>query len=237
MKGKQYNPYDLKGINSVLSPERLLYGAGYGHFLKPTFFLAEISREFMTGENEIFIVKREFARDLSSAPAMLQQNTIIARHETMKMFLWQKFEEMQSKRDCDALSHAFSEYGIQKQGIETRTPETMESRLNEIADEELKNCIYHEIGEALQSKVLGKWWKDLIFSLPYSRAELFIRSLKDSTTLFTRGKQALLVSIVHCSEGIERSCSGKSFRPIMNSTAPETGGLSRGRGEKGTGML
>jgi hypothetical protein len=192
---RKYHAFDVKEINSILSPENLLYGAGYGHLLKPIFFLAEISRKFKTGENDIFVVKREIARDLSSAPAMLQGNTIIARHETMKMLLWEKFEEMKAKRYHDALSHAFSEYGIQKQEIKTLLPETLESRITEIAEEELKSCIHHELGEAIQSKVLGKWWKDLIFSLPYSRAEVFIRSLKDLLSDTCRG--GMLDYIIH----------------------------------------
>ncbi|MEF9426956.1 MAG: hypothetical protein L0956_07215 [Candidatus Mariimomonas ferrooxydans] len=108
---------------------------------------------------------------------MLQGNTVIARQETMNFFLWGKFEEMKSRKYSGVLFHAFSEYGISKD--DGLAPEKLEGRLAEIAHEELSSCIYHEFGEASQRKALGRWWKDLIVKLPYSRAELFIRGLKD----------------------------------------------------------
>jgi hypothetical protein len=39
--------------------------------------------------------------------------------------------------------------------------------------------MYHEFGEASQRRTMGVWWKDLLAGMPYSRAELFLRALKD----------------------------------------------------------
>ena len=176
---KKYSLFDVKGINAVLINKGFLYGAGYGNSLKPTFLLAELTKKIKTGRYTIHFTGREIARDLSTALAMLQGNTIIARRETTKLFLWGKFEEMKSRKQSNALSRAFSEYGISKNIDDELDPERFESHWDNIAQEELSTYVYHELGEASQRKLLGKWWKELILKLPYSRAELFIRGLKD----------------------------------------------------------
>jgi hypothetical protein len=179
INGKKFHPFDVKGINAVVLKRGLLYGAGYGNMLKPTFLLAQVSDKTMMSRYRIFIVEREIARDLSSSPAMLQGNTIIARHETMKFFLWDRLEEIKARNRQNALSRAFSEYGILKHTLDRVNPGDMEKRISDIARDELTSCIYHELGEASQRKLLGTWWKELLVNLPYSRAELFVRGLKD----------------------------------------------------------
>lgn len=178
INSKKYQPFDIKGINSILLREGLLYGAGYGNFLKPVFLLASLSGKTTRGKYSIYFSGRELACDLSDAPAMLQGNTIIARRETTGHLLWSKFEEMSSKRHAGALRNAFSEYGISK---ETQRPsdEKLERLFTKIIDDELSTYVHHEIGEASQRRLLGRWWRGLLLKLPYSRAQLFIRALKD----------------------------------------------------------
>ncbi len=177
INGKKYNPFDVKGINSVLPREGFFYGFGFGNLSKPTFFLAELLRKRRTGRYNVYMSGREIARDLSTAPAMLQGNNIIAKHETTTFYLWGKLEEMRLRKQESALSRAFSEYGIFKDDI--LTSERLAGYLNKVVHAELKTYIYHEFGEASQRNVLGKWWKNLVLNLSYSRAELFIRGLKD----------------------------------------------------------
>ncbi len=71
-----------------LSGDSIIYSAGYGHMLKPIFILAELSQKAIKGNYTIYRVNRELARDLSTSPAMIQGNTVIARQETTQMFLW-----------------------------------------------------------------------------------------------------------------------------------------------------
>ena len=40
--GKQYQPLMLRRSTLLLHPRGLVYGAGYGMYMKPTFFLAEL---------------------------------------------------------------------------------------------------------------------------------------------------------------------------------------------------
>jgi hypothetical protein len=187
IKGKKYHPFDIKGINAVLMKEGFLYGAGYDSLLKPTFLLAQILSKTKLGKYSIYTLDKEIARDLSAAPAMLQGNTILARYETIKLFLWGKLEEMKSIKHSGILSYAFSEYGVSKSVYNELAPEKLESHLSKIAYEELSTCIYHELGEASQRRLLGRWWKELILKLQHSRAELFIRALKDVLADTCRG--------------------------------------------------
>ena len=178
INNKKYHPFNVRDINSILMNKGFLYGAGYGDHLKPSFLFANILKKLKSGKYSIHVVGKEIARDLSTAPAMLQGNTIIARYETMKFFIMEKYEELKSNKYRTALSSAFSEYGIPK-NKHHKLSETLEHRLSDIAQKELDTYIYHELGEASQRKLLGQWWKELLVNLPYSRAELFLRGLKD----------------------------------------------------------
>jgi hypothetical protein len=97
----------------------------------------------------------------------------------MKKLLWEKYDEMVSRRHDSPLRRAFSEYGISRESTSGLSLSEIDDLISGVAGEELSSYIYHEIGEASQRRLLGKWWNDLISGLPYSRAELFVRALRD----------------------------------------------------------
>ncbi len=174
--GDIFNAFDAKEINKILNTSGLLYGAGYGLYMKPVFFIAEIiSCEEIDGYN-IYLAGKEFVRDLSDYPAMLQDEIIISRFDMARLLIWNKFEEMRSRNIPCKLSYAFGEYGISRE--QSITDETYEN-INRIALSEAKEYIYHELGEAFEGKKLGDEWKQFLMSLPHSSAEIFARSLKD----------------------------------------------------------
>jgi hypothetical protein len=176
---KKYRPFDVKGINAVLQGHGFVYGAGYGNLLKPVFTLAELIEKNRIGRYDIYVLGREISRDLSTVPAMIQGNTIILRSETMNVFFWDKFEEMKARKCSGALDHAFAEYGISKGELSRIPAEKLEKDIAKITSEEISTYIYHELGEASQRRILGNWWKELLMRLPYGRAEMFLRGLKD----------------------------------------------------------
>jgi hypothetical protein len=176
---KRYRPFDVKGINAALTGQGLIYGAGYGNLLKPVFILAELMEKKRIGRYDVYVLGRERARDLSTVPAMIQGNTIILRYETMNLFFWEKLEEMKARRSIGALYHAFAEYGILKEALGQISPKELEEGLANITRKEIASYMHHEIGEASQRRLLGSWWKELLVKLPYSKAEMFLRSLKD----------------------------------------------------------
>jgi hypothetical protein len=173
--GRKFHPFDVKGINSILEKKNLLYGAGYGDHLKPSFFLAKIMKKQNIGRYKVYLSGKELARDLSSPPAMLQGNTIIARYEAVQSIVIDKFEEMNSRKFPAAISHAFAEYRVhqgQNQNITFK-------KLRAVVLNELSMYIHHELGEASQRNVLGRWWRELVMKFGQGKCELFLRGIKD----------------------------------------------------------
>jgi hypothetical protein len=58
-----YEPFDTIGINDVLVPHGIFYGAGYGRSLKPTFLLSKIKQKNKINGFKVFVLGEELARD------------------------------------------------------------------------------------------------------------------------------------------------------------------------------
>jgi hypothetical protein len=169
--GREFGPFDAEGVNGVLRDQGLLYGAGYGIFMKPVFFLAELdSAEAMDG-CEVYVAGREYARDLSIHPAMLQGRTIFARRYVSEVLMLEKFEELKAMKGGGTLRSAFSSYGIDEG--------SGAGKLVEAADSELRAYIHHELGETHESETLGPLWAQMLASVAHSRASMFLRGVKD----------------------------------------------------------
>ncbi len=82
---------------------------------------------------------------------------------------------MTSRRCSGSLYHAFSEYGISRD----IAGKSIEDDFPRIVRGKLSAYIYHELGEASQRRILGRWRRQLLVNIPYSRADFFIRALKD----------------------------------------------------------
>lgn len=177
LNGQSFDPFDVQNINNILSDYHLVYGAGIGIIMKPTFFLAELITKRNIEGFDVYVSGNELARDLSSHPALLQDSVIFARRDAATLLLWDKFEELRLKRQSHtALSVAFSEYHI---SAEDSPSEHAFEKILAAADNELETFIYHEIGEAHESKRLGTSWKTMLSETRSRRAELYIRAVKD----------------------------------------------------------
>ena len=171
-----YKPFEVQKINSVLVKENLIYGAGYGIHMKPSFFLADLLSRYTVDGHTVYIGGKEYARDLADHPAMIQDGVIYGRLDTTKLHLWEKFEEMKSKGPESTLAFAFSKYGITR---EEGNGEELEQQISKISLSELEAYIHHEVGEASEGKLLGNAWEDLITECSGTKAEFFARSVKD----------------------------------------------------------
>lgn len=173
-----YSPFEVEKINAALNKTGLLYGAGYGLYMKPIFFVTDIISHRIIDGFDVYIAGNEYARDLSDYPAMLQNNVVIARLDLTRLLLWNRFEELRHKHKKTKcrLSFAFSQYGITQ---ENEINEEMYDRITRIARSEAETYIYHELGEAYEGRRLGEVWKVFLSSLPYSQAAVFARAVKD----------------------------------------------------------
>jgi hypothetical protein len=174
--GNIYRPFEVGKINYELGSKGLVYGAGFGLHMKPSFFLADLVSKEESGGIDIYVAGNEYARDLSDYPAMLQDGVIFVRTDPIRHLLWQRFEEMRCKSTKSALSFAFSKYGISS---EEEPSEEVDGKISHIARSEAETFIHHELGEAFEGEKIGDEWKTLLTCLQHSKAELFARAVKD----------------------------------------------------------
>jgi Family of unknown function (DUF6866) N-terminal domain/Family of unknown function (DUF6866) C-terminal domain len=176
VSGNLFSPFSVESINDVLGAEGLIYGAGYGLHMKPSFFLADIQSKKTIDGFHVYITGREYARDLSDNPAMLQDRTIIVRADAVQLLLWQRFEEMRCGKTKEALVFAYSKYRIYPEELPS---DDLYNRIQAVAQSEAETYVYHELGEAVEGMRIGNTWKQLLIDLSDGRTQLFARGVKD----------------------------------------------------------
>ena len=176
LNGNVFGPFEAEKINAEIGKENLLYGAGYGFRMKPSFFLAELLSKQETHGYSVFVSGKEYERDLSDNPAMLQGENIFVRTGPIRLLLWQKFEELRGKRTKYTLAFAFSKYGISP---EEKPSAEVDRKISVMAESEAETYIRHELGEAVEGKKIGDDWKAILMHLSNTRSEIFARAVKD----------------------------------------------------------
>jgi hypothetical protein len=190
IQGDEFGPFEAERINARLMESGLLYGAGYGLYGKPVFFLSDIhSHEVLDGYG-VFTSGKEYARDLSIHPAMLQHRSIFARKDISTLLLWEKFEELSARKTASSLSVAFSAYGIES----GEDIEGIREMIKDVAASELHTYIHHELGEAFESEKIGFIWAEMLSSVLSSKASIFARAAMD--TLADASERGMLRHII-----------------------------------------
>jgi hypothetical protein len=173
IQGKRYDPFDTPAINATLEPRGLFYGAGYAFSLKPTFFLAEIENKTLINGYTVYALGRELARDLLTLPALSQNQSILLRTDSARLYLWDQMAYIK-KSGRPALQFALEHCGLKK-----HQPEVWQKHLPQILAVQKDIYIYHEIGELTDSTFHPTIWRELIATFPHSSVELLARGLKD----------------------------------------------------------
>lgn len=171
--GRSYDPFDTAGINAVLEPLGLFYGAGYVYSLKPSFFLAGLDEKRRVDGFEVYYLGRELARDLLTVAALSQDDHILIRKDSAKLFLYDKIFFIK-KSGRPALKFALENYGL-----EIQDAKGLHSAFARISDEESESYVYHELGEIRDTDFDRSAWRDMIAAFPHTPIELLIRSVKD----------------------------------------------------------
>jgi len=171
-----YGPFEVARINTTLEKKNLIYSAGYGLRMKPSFFLADLVSKRTVNGYVVYIAGGEYARDLADYPAMIQDGVIFARVDTTKLLLWERFEELRFRDPKSPLAFAFSRYGITPA---EEPSEDVDRKVSLIALSEIETYIYHELGEAIEGEELGDEWKSLLLDISGGKAEFFSRGVKD----------------------------------------------------------
>jgi hypothetical protein len=169
--GHTYKYLNNHAINKHLLPAGLYYGSGYGRGLKPTFFLGTIrEKRLLRGFNIIFL-ERELACDLSLTPALRQGKTIVIRLDPLRFYLWSKIQEM-DQLEREGTDLALFHYGWNP----SHSPDI---QLELIVQSEVETILFHELGEAKDRSIPQGLWRSLLVHFPFSRIELYLRTLKD----------------------------------------------------------
>jgi hypothetical protein len=191
LPGGNADPFDVPGVNAVLAPLGLVYGAGYTAPGRPSFFLGVLESE---QQREGLLVRtsgREYARGLSSPPAALQDGTIYLRQESLQRWLWEKYEAWTLRRPEGPFKRALDAHGYAQEA---------EAAVPRMAQAQAETLVLHELGEARAGALLGADWRLMRQALGERRTELHVRAVRDLLAdcrvtlprLLQRGDQAAL---------------------------------------------
>jgi hypothetical protein len=173
ISGTSYEPFDFSGINGVLAREGLFYGAGYVHSLKPSFFLAHLEEIREVEGYPIYVLGRELARDLVTVPALSQEERVLVRRESVKLFLWNQIFFIR-KSGRDALGVALKACGLEEDGLQDAG-----ATVRALAAAEMESYIHHELGEIRDAAFDRRLWRDVLVAFPHTPIELLARTVKD----------------------------------------------------------
>ena len=176
INGKELEPWDLAGVNAELRGMNLVYGAGYGLSLKTVFFLAQLLDLRNIAGCQVYILGKEYAKELASPFAMLQDGVIYIRREPLRFFFWDQIQEIRSSCKT-SFYHALAQYNLIRDGHLDRAQ--LPERLDEIVDHELPIFIHHEVGEYLQDTFSGGLLQEMIAAFPGTIYEFASRAVKD----------------------------------------------------------
>ena len=164
-----HDPFDSQAINQEITDEKLVYSGGYGIKEKPHFFLAELESRQKINNYFIYISGKEYARDLTSPPAMSHNKNIYVRRESFKRLLWERTDEWRWNKPENAMARAIRCYDFD---------DNLEAALSEMTDNELNAAVLHEIGEIQAGENL-EGWQQMMSDISFTQAEIMARAVRD----------------------------------------------------------
>lgn len=164
------DPFEVGAINRDLAPRGLIYSGGYGRACKPHFFLGSLLRSEMREGFRVYVSDCEYARDLDAPPGMMLDDTIFVRTESLRRWLWEKYEEWRWSKRNEAMARAVACYDFAADA---------EAALRAMTATETESVILHELGEARVGADLGEAWPALLADIMRTRAEIVARAVRD----------------------------------------------------------
>lgn len=171
--GTRYEAFDTTGINRDLESSGLFYGAGYAYSLKPTFFLARITREQKIDGQRVLLLGEELARDLLTLPAMSRDGVIVLRTEAARMHLWDQIQYLKKS------GKPYLQYALELCGVTENNQTALRRILPVLFDAQVETYIRHEVGEMTDRVFDRDTWREIIADYPHTPVELLVRAVKD----------------------------------------------------------
>lgn len=192
--GTLYEAFDTVGINRALESAGLFYGAGYAYSLKPTFFLARISRERTVSGQRVLQLGTELARDLLTLPALSQDGVVVLRSEAARMYLWDQIQYLK-KSGRPYLRHA-----LELSGVPDNSQAALRRALPRLTTAQTETYIHHEVGEMTDTVFDRETWQAIIADYPHTPVELVVRAVKD--VLADTSEKGALRHLIHTGQTI-----------------------------------
>ncbi|MCF8031667.1 MAG: hypothetical protein K9K66_01260 [Desulfarculaceae bacterium] len=173
--GERFDPFDTKGINALVAPHGLLYGAGRAGGQAPVFFLARQSRVERLNGLTVHHLGDEFSQDILFLPGLRQGGDIFLRAEPFPYLLW---DLLADPRPSMA---AFKRYALDAYGLDYNQVLTKPSweGLAPVIEGEMKTVLWHELGEAGDAAGAAHLLAQAAGEHPGSDVEHFVRGMKD----------------------------------------------------------
>ncbi len=168
----KFDVFDTENINSNIASQNLFYHAGIGQKAAHHFFVADLLESYIDkpSNTKITITGSEYARDLTSPPAVSNQNEIIIRQESLKRLCWERYQEWHWNQYDNPMGTALAYYPFN---------ESVSDALHAMVMVEQNTLIQHELGEMSISKLLGTDWSEMMLKILGTKAELLARSVRD----------------------------------------------------------
>jgi len=173
MLGDDVDYYDAAEINNQLVPLGYVYSSGHGLFGKPNFYIGKLLWREQRGPIQIYLSSCEYVRDMEAPPAMMRDNTIFIRYESLRRAIWEQIEEWQwsKSKPHTPMGRLMSRFGVEPD---------MESVLDQLAEEQVETIIWHEMGEVMAGEQLGMQWEKMLQACPRSKNEFILRAIRDN---------------------------------------------------------
>ncbi len=168
--GAERDVFDDIAVNRALADDGLVFGSGIGRFGKPVFFLArEIERRVESGLT-VHMVGEELARELAAPPAMIRDDRIFIRRESLERTLREMVEEWRWHRRPGAMMAALTGYGFEVDE---------DAAMARLIDDQVAQLVAHEIGEYAAGRQLGEAWDRRLLQVSGSHEENLMRAARD----------------------------------------------------------
>ena len=165
------DPFDAESVNAALAGRGLIYSAGLVDGARPQFFLAELEQEQRADNGFVLRVSgRELARCLNAPPAMSRGPVIFLRRESLRRYLWEKYEAWLWSRPDNAMARAIAHYPFES---------ALDDALDAMSDAEMAVIEAHERGEHQAGLDLGDGWEAMLLDLSLTPAEIMARAVRD----------------------------------------------------------
>jgi hypothetical protein len=175
LAGREYDPFDLDGINAVVAPAGLVYGAGRVGGLLPVFFLGRLAAERRVDGMTVHALAEELCQDIFFLAGLRQGEHIYLRREPLVYLLWDKLADPRPSMS------RFVRLGLKGYGLDLARliKEPSWEALEPVIAGEMEAVLWHELGEAEGGGRALALLHRVALEHPGSELEHFVRGVKD----------------------------------------------------------